>query len=420
MTAQQPVPPAIWTNWAKNQTSTARRIVTPSDDREVAAAVAEAHRSRRGIRAIGSGHSFTPVVTTDDTLLDLSRLNSVLGVDPVAGTATVRAGTRLHDLGEPLWNLGFSLKNQGDWDTQTISGATATGTKGSGIAYGTISSCIVGAKLVDGRGQLVEITDEDPDLLHAVQVSLGLLGVITELTLSVAPAYRIRESNAIMSLDELFDAWDSMLQQCRHFSFFWAPDEHSHEFYGLPPIPADHCYVKMLHEVEVDPATEGSLPPISGDPGQREGRAYLAYPDVETEEDSAFIELEQMVSWEDGRAAFLGLRDLMRREFPNENSPVQLRWQAADEALLSAQHRRNTVSVSVSGMPGGDWSTFLHRVDLELQRWDARPHWGKMHYLTAERVRALYPELDRFLELRRQFDPEGIFLNDHFRELFEL
>jgi FAD/FMN-containing dehydrogenase len=408
---------ASWSNWAGNQHFTPGRIATPRTEREVLDFVAAARGAHTTVRAAGSGHSFTPIVQTDGTLLDLSALSGVVSADPSARRATVRAGTRLRHLGAPLWQCGLALANQGDYDAQTISGLTATGTKGSGTAFGCISSTICAMRLATGTGELLDIDASQPDLLHAAQVSLGLLGVVTQLTFDLLPAYRIRESNAVMTVEEVLDRWEDSCERYRHFSFFWMPTDTSHRLYGLPPIPAGHCYVKMLHQEPYDPVADTGAP-VTGEVGQRVGRAHIVYPDVQCDDEATFDELEYMVPAKAGKDAFLSMRTLMQRRYPREKSPVQIRFQRGGEAFLSAQYRRDTVSVSVSGYLGTDYTPFLQAVDVELQQFDARPHWGKAHFLTPERVRALYPALDQFLSFRRELDPDGVFLNHHFKYLF--
>jgi FAD/FMN-containing dehydrogenase len=357
------------------------------------------------------------VVQTAGTLLDLRNLRGLVRADPDAAVATFRAGTPLREIGGPLWEHGLSLLNQGDTEAQTIAGATATGTKGSGVGYGSISSTITGVRMVTGNGDVVTVDETQLDLLHAAQVSLGLLGVVTEISMRVAPAYNLRESNAVMPVGRLLDEWDDLLASYRHFSFFWAPDDDAHELYGLPPIPADHCYVKMLMQEPADP--QG--PALAGAVGSRVGRAHLVYPDVGDDDDSAsFVELEHMIPGESARDAFLEIRRLMLTRPAGAGSPLQLRWQRADEAYLSAQHHRDSASVSVSGVYGADYEPYLRTVDRILAQWSARPHWGKQHFLTAERIRELYPRLPAFLEARAALDPQGIFLNDHFRAIFAL
>jgi FAD/FMN-containing dehydrogenase len=400
----------IWQNWAGNQSSEVREIQRPDSITDVANAVSRIAASKGHLRVAGSGHSFSPLVTTPGTVMDLGRLPTETAVDSATSTARISGHMRLSEVGPALWNYGFALANQGDVDVQTLAGALATGTKGSGTRHGTMSSRIRGMSLVTGAGEHIEITGAEPDFLHAAQVALGLLGVVTHIDLSVVPRYRLREDNAVMSVDELLEAWDESKDAYHHFSFWWMPTSASSEIYGLPPVPADHAYVKMLTNEPADDSTA-----MTGAAGARSGPAYLIYPD--TELGDPFYELEYVVDAADDKESFLELRDLMQRGFPQETTPLQVRWQARDEAYLSPQYKRDSVSLSVSGMPGTDYVPFLEAVDRRLRARDARPHWGKLHFLDRDTVERLYPALDGFRAARRSLDPGGVFLNEHLGEL---
>lgn len=399
-----------WQNWGGNQSFTYAKAVAAAGDGDVVDAVRDAAAHRRGLRVTGSGHSFTPIVETEHTLLDISALSGVVTADPATLRATVRAGTPLSEVGAPLWQNGLSLANQGDVDTQTISGAIATGTKGSGPSFGSLSSTVRGLRLVDGRGDLVTITEDEPELLHAAQVSIGMLGVVVDLNLQCVPAYKLREHNSVLPYSEVTARWDEFLTSYRHFSFWYLPTDESSAMYDLGVLPRDHCVVKLLTEEST------ATPDVQAEPGARTGRAHLIYPDATT--DLRFHELEYMVPAQHGRDALETVRDLMLTRHTDQISPVQIRWQQADDAYLSAQYHRDTVSVSVSGKPGTIYEPFLRDLDRELQNYDARPHWGKIHYLTRDRVEALYPRYDDFQRIRREFDPDGVFLNPHLRDLF--
>ncbi|GAA3748372.1 D-arabinono-1,4-lactone oxidase [Streptomyces tremellae] len=399
-----------WQNWAGNQSATVKEVQRPASLAEVASVVARTAESGERLRVAGSGHSFTPLVTTSGTLMDLSRLPAEVSVDSTTSTARVSGQMRLSEVGPALWERGFALANQGDVDVQTLAGALATGTKGSGPRHGTMSSRVRGMGLITGTGEHHEITGRDQRLLHAAQVSLGLLGVVTHVDLSVVPRYRLREDNAVMSVDELLDVWEGAKDAYHHFSFWWMPTSSSSEIYGLPPVPADHAYVKML---TAEPAGDGAE--VAGGSGARSGPAYLIYPD--TELGDPFYELEYVVDAGDDKETFLELRELMRHGFPQEATPLQVRWQARDEAYLSPQYRRDAVSLSVSGMPGTDYVPFLRAVDRRLRDRSARPHWGKLHFLDRDRVEELYPALDDFRAVRRSLDPRNVFLNKHLSDL---
>lgn len=398
-------PSVSWVNWAGNQSFNCSRRVEVRDVTHISDVVKAAAARGENVRAAGSGHSFTAIVQTAGTLLDIAALSGVVAIDTEKARATVQAGTPLSAIGAPLWEAGLSLANQGDIDRQTLAGAVATGTKGSGIDYGTISSTITGVELVDSRGELVRITEANRVDLRAAQVSLGLLGVMTQIEVQAVPRYFLREDNRVMHVDELLEKWDDLKHQYRHFSFWWMPTERSAKVYELPPVPADHAFVKLLQEVDADPSLT-----VQGEPGLRTGRAHLIYPDIEL--GTPTYELEYVLDARTDKEGFLATRDFMLNRFPGEPSPVQVRWQRADEGFLSPQSHRAGVSISVSGIIGTEWEPFLRALDQRLNEFDARPHWGKVHFLTPERVASLYPQLPEFEAVRRAFDPEGVFLND--------
>ena len=184
-----------WTNWAGNVRATPRIVVTPGSIAELRAAVVEAARRGETVRVAGAGHSFAPLCATNGTLLDLSRLAGVERVDSDTGEATIWAGTRIADLGEPLLAQGRALANQGDIDRQAIAGAVSTGTHGTGRKHGSFSAAVRAVELMRPDGELVTIDTTEPERLRAASLSLGLLGVLTRVTLATVPAYKLREQH---------------------------------------------------------------------------------------------------------------------------------------------------------------------------------------------------------------------------------
>ncbi|WP_231844367.1 D-arabinono-1,4-lactone oxidase [Acidiphilium multivorum] len=131
-----------------------------------------------------------------------------------------------------------------------------------------------------------------------------------------------------------------------------------------------------------------------------------------------FHELEYAVPAEHGKDALRDVRELMLTKHTNCIYPIEFRFTAGDPAWMSPFHQQDSVTLSVSGGPGIDYWDYLRDVDAILRRYNSRPHWGKMHFLDAEDVTALYPKAEDFRALRRQMDPGGVFLNDHLRALF--
>jgi FAD/FMN-containing dehydrogenase len=406
------LPPAtLWTNWVGNQSFTPGFAAAARDEDEVAALVRGASERGCGVRVAGATHSFTPIVETDGLLLDVSALRGVVATDPERKRATALAGTLIKDFYEPLWGEGLALKNQGDIDTQQIAGAVATATHGSGIRNTCFSGVVRGVRLVTATGDVRDIDESEPDLLRAAQVSIGMLGVMTRLELEVTDSYRLTEEIDLWPWDEVLERWDELVHEHRHFGFFWLPTEESAALYNLAShdqTMADKCYVKIYDDAAPDQ-------PDRAVEGRRTDRCYRIYPMIY---DPNFHELEYFVPLELGPDALSAMRDLMLRSLPDSIYPLEVRTVGPDDAYLSPNYRTATTVISVSGKPGTDYWSYLRSVDALLSEFSARVHWGKLHFLTPERLDALYPEADTFINLRRELDPGGMFLNAHLRELF--
>jgi FAD/FMN-containing dehydrogenase len=399
----------VWANWVGNQSFTPGEVVEAATEEDVQTAVARAVQGGRTIRTVGTGHSFTPIIEAD-VLLDTSALRGVIAVDPANLRVTAGPKTTIGDFGDPLWGQGLALANQGDIDTQAIAGAIATATHGSGLKQPNFSAALAGARLVDGLGNLVVVSaDENADVLPALQSSIGLLGIMTEVTLKVVPAYDLHARVDIMKYDEVMESFESDLQEYRHFGLFWMPTDASAELYNLHDAGADDCVVKRYREVEVGTRIE-DLPP-----NERLDRSYRIYPMVY---DPNFHEVEYFLPIEQAREIMDRMRKLMLDWLPLSVYPLEIRVVAADDAWMSPNYQRDNLVVSISGEPGSDYWPYLRACDELFAEYEGRPHWGKIHFMTPERITVLFPRFEDFLEMRRRFDPNGTFLNAHLRPLF--
>ena len=400
-----------WTNWAGNQSCEAR-VATPAGEAEVVEEVRRAIANGSCVRAAGAGHSFTPVIETSGTVLETTRLRGVTHIDAARRLATALPGTTVGEFGDPLWDAGLALANQGDIDTQAIAGAVATGTHGSGNQLPSFSASLRACRVVTGHGEVIEIDETQPELLRAAQVSVGMLGVMTSLTVEAVPAYRLAERIEHWPFADVLARWDELFAGHRHFSFFWLPSEASAQLYGLETPPGrrmtDSCYVKVYDEAGDELADDAT-------PGRRVDRSYRIYP---ADFEANFHELEYFVPLERGREAVEAMRELMLASQPDAIFPLEVRTTAADDAYLSSNYGTPTTVISVSGQPGRDYWPYLRSVDRLLGAFGARVHWGKLHFLTREQLAERYPESGRFIAIRRELDPEGVFLNDHLRPLF--
>jgi FAD/FMN-containing dehydrogenase len=355
----------------------------------------------------GSGHSFTPLCATDGTLISLENLQGVIAADQSRCEATIWAGSKISQLGEPLLAAGLALENQGDVDYQASAGAIATGTHGTGLHFGSLSSCVTQVRLVLASGDIVTCSHtSEPELFKAVQVSLGLLGIITQITMRLLPAYRLEERTWVASVEDAMSQLETLIQNNEHFEFFWLPRQ-------------DAMAMKALNTTTAEPS--GTPPPDASlgtleryAPPDRVDWSYRIFPSQRT---IPFVEMEFAMPLAHGPACFHEIRDLIQKNFPALQWPVEYRTLRADDIFLSPAYQRDSVTISVHESPDRPYQAYFAAVEAICRDHGGRPHWGKLHTYSAGELRALYPMWDRFQAVRKTVDPGGRFLNPYLRRL---
>ncbi|MFK0275761.1 D-arabinono-1,4-lactone oxidase [Ensifer sp. NPDC090286] len=403
-----------WRNWVGNQSCIVRHRGAPESEAALAEMVRDATAQGLNVRCAGSGHSFTPVALTSGLHLTLSSMQGVVGIDSARKRVAVKAGTTINQLGKVLKENGLSLINQGDIDSQALAGALTTGTHGTGARLGNMASQIVGMRLVQPDGSILVVDETTPDLLEAARVSVGMLGVISEITLQAMESYNLHEKLWRCTFDEMIEQHDELAAKHRHFGFFWCPVPESRHCYCLPDTASvsttdktsDVCEMKVID--------------ITGEAPMERGFEKIAYSSeiYPIEYVPNFHELEYAVPVAHGKEAVKAVRKLMLEKHPTCIYPIEYRFTAGDTGWISPFFEQDSITLSVSGEPGTDYWEYLKDVDTILRQYGSRPHWGKLHFLGAEDVTALYPRAGDFRALRAKVDPEGRFLNDHLQQLF--
>jgi len=397
-----------WQNWSGSVTAEPQQIVSPSSESELAELVKQAANDGKTIRVVGSGHSFVPLCATDGLLLSLDNLQGVVALDETHGVGTIWAGSKLHQLGEPLLEAGLALENMGDIDRQSLAGAIGTGTHGTGPTLGNMSTQVVGLHIITATGDILEISTNDPERIHAARVSLGALGIVSRVTLRLLPAYRLHERTWVEPFDECFARLDELIAATRHFEFFWSPQD-------------DACACKALHPTEKESLEpEGKGEAVQGRLSRyvQEARIDFSYRIFPSERNRFFNEMEYAVPAEAGPECMEDIRRLMRKRFPDVKWPLEYRTLGADETWLSPAYQRDAVTISIHEAADLPYDEFFSAAEEIFKAYESRPHWGKVHAQSSAELAALYPKWEAFQEVRQQLDPNGHFLNDYLRELF--
>lgn len=416
------VEPNTFTNWAENLSCEPATILKPSSEEAVARALTDAAATGAKVRIVGAGHSFSPISVTSETLLNTDKLSGISAIDGENAFVACGPGTRIRELGDPLWEAGLTLQNQGDIDTQHIVGAMSTATHGSGLRNKSFSATTRRLRLVTPSGEVLEVDESDPGLLAAARVSLGMLGVITEVEFVARPRFALGERLEFWPLEQLLDRWDDENANRRHFSFFWMPASDSPDrlFMEYPDgmDMADHSRVKLYDELPAEVLDGDVEAMIRAEGFTRLDRPYRIYPDPDFQGEIMMRELEYMVPYEHGKDAFMALRDLCLNRYPENKYPIETRFIAAEDAWLSPFYNRDSVSISICGHKPQDFMKFLSDVAAVLDPFEPRPHWGKIYFLDRDQVAAAFPKHADFVEIRRRLDPNGLLLNDELARLF--
>ena len=431
-----------WQNWAGTASADPVRRAWPRSTEEIANAITAAAKDDLTVRALGSGHSFTPAAATSGVALDLSGWAGVTGADLDSGLITVRSGTTIRDLNAALDTLGLAMANLGDIDAQTVSGAISTGTHGTGAGLGGIATQVTGLELVLADGSVVSCSaSERPDLFSAARVSVGALGVLSSVTLQCVPAFTLAADERPMSVDEVLGQFDEFAAANDHFEFYWFPygknalvkrnNRISRGDGPLSPAPMPKWRRFLEYEVMENAAfgalcRTGRALPATIKPLNRFAAATLSKrtysaPSHEvfvTPRRVRFVESEYAVPRESLLDVLAELRAGVTRLAHPVMFPVEVRVAAADDIWLSTAYGRDSAYVAIHQYVGLPYTDYFRLFESIATSVGGRPHWGKMHTRDAAYLGQAYPRFADFLQVRDETDPERRFANPYLTQVF--
>jgi FAD-linked oxidoreductase len=422
---------ALWRNWSRSQSIIPARVERPTSPEAVQRAVAAAARTGSRIKAVGAGHSFSGIALSPGVQLDLD-WSGIRAVDRATGRVTLAAGTRLHQLPALLRPFGLALRNMGDVDRQTIAGAISTGTHGTGDGFTGLAGQVVGVTLVIGDGSLLSVTEtENAELLPAVRVGLGALGILVDVTVQCVPAFLLHAEEAAEPFEAVLENYLARSASADHFEFFWFPhtDTVLTKTNTRLPIDAGRAPLGRMRRLIDDELVANGLyrascavgrvipalvPPVNRVADRLAGsRVYtdLSHRVFVTNRSVRFHEMEYALPRERVPQAVREVRALIETRGWRISFPIEVRSAAADDSWLSGAAGRDTGYIAVHRYHRENPAEYFAGVEAIMRAHDGRPHWGKMHNLDADVLRGLYPHFDEFLAVRDRFDPERRFTN---------
>ncbi|MET8958746.1 D-arabinono-1,4-lactone oxidase [Streptomyces sp. NPDC004074] len=423
-----------WRNWAGNVTAHPVREVAPASVEELSAAVRKAAEDGLRVKAVGTGHSFTATAATDGVLIRPQLLTGIRRIDREAGTVTVEAGTPLKRLNVALAREGLSLTNMGDIMEQTVSGATSTGTHGTGRDSASIAAQIRGLELVTADGSVLTCSEkENADVFAAARVGLGALGVITAITFAVEPLFLLTAREEPMPLDRVLAEFDELWTENEHFEFYWFPHTGStntkrNNRSAGPPKPVgqlsgwfeDEFLSNGVFQVAnwVGRAVPAAVPAIAGVSSRAlSARTYtdIAYRVFTSPRRVRFVEMEYAVPREALPQTLRELKAMVDRSTLRVSFPVEVRTAPADDITLSTASGRDSAYIAVHMFRGTPYRSYFTAAEQIFTAHGGRPHWGKVHTRDADYFAEVYPRFGEFIALRDRLDPDRRFGNDYLR-----
>ncbi len=420
-----------WRNWGRTQSCNPVALARPSSEEQIRSIVEDAARRGRTVKVRGAGHSFTDIACTDGVMVSLDRYNRVLDVDRNSGTVTVQAGISIKQLNEELAKVGLAMSNLGDIAYQSIAGAISTATHGTGIHLGNLATFVTHMTLVCADGSTLRCSPEaDETVFRAAQVSLGSLGVISTVTLRCEPAFNLHAREEGADLDSVLGSLGEHIADNEHFEFFWFP--HSSVVHmkrnnrtdlratRRRPWKAFKSEIIMSNlafglvcrygraRPEKIPSLMRNVVASGIGKMQKIDRSDHIYASPRL---VRFSEMEYAIPRRNAREAIEELRTMIDERGFKVNFPVEVRFVAGDDILLSPAHGRETCYIAVHLYRGMDYQSYFRAVEEIMMSFDGRPHWGKLHFRDADSLSRTYPRWSDFIDVRNKLDPDGRFRN---------
>ncbi|WP_329098574.1 D-arabinono-1,4-lactone oxidase [Streptomyces sp. NBC_01439] len=425
-----------WHNWAGNVTATPARTVTPASVGELQEAVRRAAEDGLRVKAVGTGHSFTAAAATDGVLVRPQALAGIRSIDRAAGTVTVAAGTALKDLNRALAREGLSLTNMGDIMEQTVSGATSTGTHGTGRDSASIAAQIRGLELVTADGRLLTCSEkENPEVFAAARVGIGALGIVTAITFAVEPLFFLTAREEPMGFERVTAEFEEHFAENEHFEFYWFPHtgncntKRNNRSQG-PAAPPGRVSAWVEDELlsnglfqavnslgRAVPATIPSIARLASRALSARTYTDIPYKVFTSPRRVRFVEMEYALPREQVVEALRELRAMVDRSTLRISFPVEVRTAPADDITLSTASGRDTAYIAVHMYKGTPYQAYFTAAERIFTAHGGRPHWGKVHTRDAGYFAEAYPRFGEFTALRDRLDPDRVFGNDYLRRV---
>ncbi|KAL8733146.1 MAG: hypothetical protein Q9166_002338 [cf. Caloplaca sp. 2 TL-2023] len=450
--------------WAKTYHSFPELYIQPRTIEEIRKVVNLARRCRRRLVVVGCGHSPSDLTCTSSWMINLDHYNKILNIHKDFNRVVMQAGIRLYDLIAQLEENGLAMPNLGSIDNQSIAGAFATATHGSSTRHGILSQSVLSLKILLADGcEILCAPDKNPDLFSAALVSLGALGIITEVVFQAIPTFKLQWSQSLHPLEEIIGDWEKGLWTRTEFTrIWWLPykkkavkwkADKTDEEIRLPPSNwwtgalGFHTYHTLLYISTWFPRILPSLESFvlnvqygfihdgASTTAVQEGQSGLLMNCLY----SQFVN-EWAIPLEKGPEALTRLSAWLHRDHETAripydleglyvHAPIEVRVTDTSTNPGVRPYLDNTVpdgpTLYINATLYRPYNTdppcrkrYYEAFEWLMKELGGRPHWAKnFSTVTKDEIRSMYPKMGDWLRVRSEVDPEGTFVGDWHRRL---
>ncbi|KAJ3190776.1 hypothetical protein HK101_008374 [Irineochytrium annulatum] len=430
-----------FSNWAGTHLCSPSQYVEPESLDDLHRIIHFAKHQGRTIRVVGAGHSPSDIACTDGDgiLVSLRHFSSILRLDERAKRVTFQAGIKLGVLNDYLGTVDLAMPNLGSISDQSFAGLISTGTHGTGMDQPILAACIVSLKLLTANLETLMLSSTShPELFRMSLCSLGCLGIVLEVTIQAVPKFNLEFEQRAIPFVEMISGWDSYVKGREFVRFWWFPHTEECVLWRATKTKKDRkmgeedgwvksnllglkAYEASLFATSVAPKL---LPVVHRRHFERFFRETKRGVGGSVEVfnfDCLFKQYvtEWAIDWNKGPEALVRLKKFIEDSGVVAHAPVEIRFVKGDDIPLSPSYGRDSCYIGIiMYRPYG--RTVAHDLfwtgyELIMRHLAGRPHWAKAHPLTVTELEALYPEMGRFREVRRELDPGGLFVNDYVR-----
>src|SRR5215207_1751071 len=396
-------------NWAGNYSYHAEQYHEPETVEQIQELVIRSSK----LKALGTRHSFNDIADSPGNLVSLRHFDRIVALDRDRLTVTVEAGMRYGQLARWLHGEGYALHNLASLPHISIAGACATATHGSGDRHGNLATAVSALEMVTANGEIITLSREkDGDQFQGMVVGLGGLGVVTKLTLKVSAAFQMQQDvYENLPLAELEEHYDELTASIYSVSLFTDWRNSTINQVWLKRHLPEGISVKAESELfgatlAAENCTEQMG--VSGPWFERLPHFRMDFTPSSGEE----LQTEYMIPRQHAFAAFRVI-DQLRNHIAPLLQISEVRTIAADDLWLSPCYKQASVAIHFTWKK--DWDgvrNVLPRIEEQLARFNARPHWAKLFTSSPARLQDLYERLPDFQQLLRHYDPQGKFRNE--------